>query len=101
MSNHPPLEKTIVKNILKFLNSLPNTRAKKIPGTQYSSGWPDIISVTDGTVVFIEVKRPKVGRITPLQQAELAAWAGAGAVTMVATSVAEVEDVLLATGVIA
>jgi hypothetical protein len=90
MSKAPPLEKTITNQILKYLNGLPRCRARKIPGGTYGGGWPDIICVRSGRAVFIEVKRPKVGRLTPLQEKELTLWHEAGAVCFVATSVDDV-----------
>jgi len=99
MAKTPPLEKTIVKNILAYLNDLPNTRARKIPGTQYSAGWPDIIAVTDGAVVFVEVKRPRIGRLTDLQRVELDLWQRAGAHCFVSTSVDELKMQMLQAGI--
>ena len=93
MSKHIPLEKTITNNILKYLNGLPDCRARKIPGGMYGGGWPDIIAVIEGQAVFIEVKRPGLGKKshpTPLQQAELDKWHEAGAIAFTATSVDDV-----------
>jgi len=90
MTQSIPLEKTITNQILKYLNGLPNCRARKIPGGTYGGGWPDIICVRSGVAVFIEVKRPKVGRLTALQEKEMVLWREAGAVCFVATSVDDV-----------
>jgi hypothetical protein len=81
----PPLEKTITNSIIKWLNTLDGTRARKMPSGPYGSGWPDIICVHHGLAVFIEVKRP--GKVpTPLQWAELNSWSTAGAECFVTTS---------------
>ena len=94
MTKKPPLESTITKNILKYLNGLPRCYARKIPGTRYGGGWPDIICVRNSVPIFIEVKRPKPMYRDPteLQQRELKSWAEAGAICWVVTSVDEVRD---------
>jgi hypothetical protein len=90
MTKAPPLEKTITNNILKYLNSLERCRARKIPGGMYGGGWPDIICVYRGRTIFFEVKRPKVGVLTALQERELQAWREVGALAFVVTSVDDV-----------
>ena len=86
-------EKSIVESILKYLNSLERTRARKIHGGPYMSGWPDILCVKDGRAYFFEVKRPQ-GKPTKLQLYELGEWSRAGAKVAVVTSVDEVRKVM-------
>ena len=86
-------EKSIVESILKHLNSLERTRARKIHGGPYMGGWPDILAVKDGQAYFFEVKRPG-GRPTKLQLYELDEWMSAGATVAVVTSVEDVRAVL-------
>jgi len=89
----PPLEKTITRNILKYLNNLPNCYARKVHGGKYQSGFPDIVCCRDGVAVFIEVKRP--GNVaTKLQEYELEKWCSAGAITIIAYSVEDVRKVM-------
>ena len=90
MTKHIPLEKTITNNILKYLNGLPDCRARKIPGGMYGGGWPDILCVYLGKAIFFEVKRPEVGRLTDLQKKELESWREVRADAFVVTSVKEV-----------
>lgn len=88
-----PTEKSIVNAILKYLNSLERTRARKIHGGPYMAGWPDILAVKDGQAYFFEVKRTG-GHPTKLQLYELGEWMSAGATVAVVTSVEDVRAVL-------
>jgi hypothetical protein len=88
-----PTEKSIVEAILKYLNSLEGTRARKIHGGPYMAGWPDILCVKDGQAYFFEVKRPG-GKATKLQLYELSEWMKAGAIVAIVTSVEDVRAVL-------
>lgn len=92
MSNtkKPPLEKTITRNIIKYLNTLPHTYARKLYSSRYSSGLPDVLAVRLGMAIFIEVKRPG-NKPTKMQLVELEKWKGAGAMTIVAYSVDDVK----------
>ena len=91
-----PLEKTIVKNIVDWLNTLPESNAQKVWGGGYTrSGEPDVDACVQGRTVKIEVKQPG-RRPTPLQKAALARWKAAGAVTGVATSLDEAKTLLAA-----
>jgi len=88
-----PRESSIQANILRYLNGLPGCRARNNHGSAFSgAGTPDITACYHGLHIEIEVKRPG-GQLTRLQAHELAKWAEAGAMTIVATSV---EDVKLA-----
>lgn len=88
-------EKTVVNQCLKYLNSLPRVRAKKIHGGVYMAGWPDVLAVAGGTAVFLEFKREGLNA-TPLQLRELQMWATAGAVAVVVHSLKEVKAALAA-----
>lgn len=76
MSTQP--ESNIVAAILKRLNAEPHTYARKVHGSRYSSGWPDIIGATHGRMFAIEVKQPGK-KATARQAHELAKWKLAGA----------------------
>ncbi len=79
-------EARIVNAILKALNGLPHTFAKKTHGSRYSVGWPDIMGVHRGTAFALEVKTA-TGKATPRQIRELAKWQLAGARVGVVRSV--------------
>jgi len=87
-------EVSIQSAILRYLNSIPGCRARNNHGGPYSgAGTPDITACFRGRHIEIEVKRPG-GKLTKLQAHELAKWAEAGAVTLVATSVEDVRKVI-------
>lgn len=81
-------ESTIVNAILRALNDLPQTYAKKTHGSRYSVGWPDIVGCHHGRMLAIEVKQP--GKHATMRQSyELAKWRAAGAIVAVAHDVDE------------
>lgn len=48
----------VVQPILRYLNSLPNTKAINIHGSVFCErGTPDIIGCTDGRTILLECKR--------------------------------------------
>ena len=87
------LEKTITRNILKYLNSLPGCRALKRPSGLFQGGEPDITACRYGRRIEIEVKRPG-GKATPRQAATLEKWERAGAVVGVVHSVVETRTMI-------
>ena len=99
--NKAPLEKTIQKNILRYLNSLPRCRARNhtASGPYNQSGEPDIDGCLNGRSLKIEVKRPGGSPLTDLQQKALQEWAHVGAITGVAYSVEDVQQILREHGV--
>lgn len=85
-----PLEKTIVTAIVKALKAHGVKWCLKTHGGQYqSAGIPDILTIAPdtGRLIGIEVKRPKIGRLTELQAAQLRRIEEAGGVAGVATDV--------------
>lgn len=96
MTKSVPLESTITKNILKYLNGLPRCYARKIPGTAYGGGWPDIFCARNGIPMFFEVKRPKpmYREPTELQKSEMQRWREAGVPCFVVTSVDSVREIM-------
>ena len=90
----PPLESSVVKSILKWLNDQPECYAVKTRGDNRQAGWPDIIGSWQGRFFAFEVKRPGSNRVTALQQATLAKWQGAKGITGVVHSVDEVKKLL-------
>ena len=90
----PPLEASVVKSILKWLNDQPGCHAVKTRGDNRQAGWPDIIGSWQGRFFAFEVKRPGSNRVTALQQATLAKWQGAKGIVGVVHSVDEVKQLL-------
>ena len=93
MKQHIPLEKTVVANIMKYLSSLPNCRAKKFHGTQFGQKELDIYGSLDGRAFFIEVKRPG-GKLSVIQEVEIDTWRSVGAIAGVAYGVDDVRKLL-------
>ena len=86
-----PLEKQIVNRIVKNANARPECYARKIHGSRYQAGFPDIIICQGGELLMVEAKQP--GRkATPLQLRELGRWQAAGAEAMVAFRWEDVEE---------
>jgi len=94
MKQHIPLEKAVVAAGLRFLNKLPDTYARKVAGSRYGSGWPDLIVCCKGRLLALEAKRPRIGKVSRLQRAELEKWRAAGAVATVFRSTDDLRDIL-------
>jgi|GEM_PF-1183517 len=89
-----PLERTIVKAILKYLNGLPHCLARKRWGGGMGVGGdPDVDACYRGRSLQLEVKRPGA-RPTALQLRRIEEWRKAGAVATVVTSVDQVRYVI-------
>ena len=98
MAKQTVRESTIVANIMKYLNGLPNCKAEKTHGGFYgNSGKPDITGCIKGRRFEIEVKTEK-GVISELQLVQLELWRKAGAVAFVAKSVEDVKGVFVFEG---
>ena len=88
MASQP--EGRIVKKIIDWIKGMEDwdSHARKVHGSRYSSGEPDIDACINGRSVKIEVKVP--GKVpTPQQMARLRKWESAGALCGWATSVEE------------
>lgn len=93
-------ERSITTAILRRLNGLEGVYLKKTHGGAYSgSGWPDVVGCAQGRFVAMEVKRPG-GRLTPLQESQLAHWRAAGAIADTVTSVGEAMGLLARHGAV-
>lgn len=88
-----PLEKETKKEVLKYLNSLPECYARGKHSNPFSKGWPDVLGSLRSVTLAFEVKQPGK-EATKLQEAELTKWFKAGAITGVVTSVADVERII-------
>lgn len=87
-------EKSILKAIIKYLDSIPGCKAEKRYNTPYGGGGkPDITACFHGRRIEIEVKAPG-SRLTKLQERELEDWERSGAVCVVAWSVEDVKKAI-------
>jgi len=90
-----PLESTIVKGILKFLNDLPGCAAEKVAGRSSSSGKADINGCYHGRMFRLEIKTPDHGNKASLkQEINLMRWKAAGAICAVCFNLTEVKKAL-------
>lgn len=88
------IEAVIVRDILKYLNSLPNCFAWKEHGGMYSTaGIPDIICCYNGRFIAFEVKGPR-GKTTKLQEKTIRDIQAAGGQAYVVRSVSEVQRIM-------
>ena len=86
-----PLEASIVKACLEYLNDLPRACFNKRHGARTRSGDPDIFGCLNGHHWEIEVKRQ--GQTpTKRQRARLIKWHDAGAVALWVTSVSQLKQ---------
>lgn len=91
----------VVAPILKYLNSLPNSKAINIHGGIYTErGTPDIIGCINGRLVAFECKRTEKEEPTPIQRWRLSEWIVAGAVVGGVSDLWQVKMILCLMGVI-
>ena len=90
----PPLEKTVVKKILAYIQSRGGF-AFKVHGSPFQKrGVSDILGCYRGRFIAFEVKRDSKGVATPLQINFLKKTRAAGGVAALVHSVEEVETIL-------
>ena len=88
------LERDIVRDILRYLRSLPGCWCFKAHGGMYAqSGIPDIIVCLGGRFVAFEVKTP-TGKLTMLQQSTLTKITNAKGYAYKVTSLQEVKEIV-------
>lgn len=97
-----PLEyRVAVTPILKYLNSLPNSKAINIHGGVYTErGTPDIIGCINGRTVAFECKRDDSTDLEEIQKWRLSEWIAAGAIVGGVSNVEQVQLILMLMGVI-
>ena len=79
-----PLEKEVIKILLKGLNAAPGCKAIKIHNSGYmESGTPDIIASIKGRMLLIEAKRDPSKNPTDIQEKRLNEWGMTGAMVSV------------------
>lgn len=86
-------ETSITKSLLTYLNSLPQCKAVKIHGNEFTCGQPDVFCCYRGQTIVIEVKN-EVGKTSKLQEVILAEWEKSGAIAVVVRSKAEVVELI-------
>lgn len=88
------LEKDIIKEIMKYLKTVPCCFAWKEHGGMYgTAGIPDIIACVDGRFYGFEVKT-ETGKPTGLQEATIRKILKAGGVAVIVRSVDEVRAIM-------
>lgn len=91
----------VVVPVLRYLNSLPRSKAVNVHGGIYTErGTPDVIGCVDGRTVAFECKRDAGEAPTRIQQWRLAEWLASGAVVGSVSSVDDVELILRLCGVV-
>ena len=91
----------VVVPILRYLNSLPDSKAINVHGGIYTErGTPDVIGSVGGRFVAFECKRSDAEEPTRIQLWRLSEWIQAGAVVGAVSSAADVELILRLMGVI-
>ena len=83
-------EKQVENHIKKWLTDNNYWHFKVHGGPFQRAGVPDIIACINGRFVGIEVKRPKGGRTSAIQEYNIDGITQSGGIAFVATSVAEV-----------
>lgn len=87
-------EQTLVDNIKKYLDSVPNLFYWKEHGGQFgTAGIPDIIVCYKGRFIAFECKR-KNDKLTILQKITLNKMLKAGGIALVVTDVKQVKEVI-------
>ena len=85
----------VVQPILKYLNSLPNTKAINIHGSVFCErGTPDIIGSTNGRTILLECKRSQTEEARKIQEWRMSEWKKAGAIVARVDNVDQVKDLL-------
>jgi len=91
LRQRPESEKTIQARIRRVLEDSGHF-VRKAHGNRFQVGWPDLLVVNKvHGCRWIEVKRPKTGRLTPGQRSEFEKWDAAGARIWVLTSVDQLD----------
>ena len=71
----------VVEPVLKYINSLPGSKAINIHGSVFSErGTPDVIGCIRGRMVAFECKRDAKEDLEKMQKWRLSQWISAGAV---------------------
>lgn len=92
---------SVVQPILKYINSLPQSKAINIHGSVFCErGTPDIIGSIKGRIVCFECKRDTTESLEDIQKWRLSEWIIAGAVVGAVSDVWQVQMILCLMGVV-
>lgn len=92
---------SVVKPILEYINSLPNSKAINIHGSIFSErGTPDVVGCIGGRFIAFECKRDDTEDLEQIQKWRLAEWLAAGAVVGGVSDVFHVKLILMLMGLI-
>lgn len=91
----------VVIPILKYINSLPQSKAINIHGSVFSErGTPDVLGCIKGRMVAFECKRDTTEDLEAIQKWRLSEWLMAGAVVGGVSDVSHVKLILALMGLI-
>lgn len=91
----------VVGPVLRYLNSLPRSKAINIHGSPFSErGTPDVIGCINGRLVAFECKRDDSEDLTKIQKWRLCEWIAAGAVVGGVSDLWHVQMILCLMGLI-
>lgn len=91
----------VVQPVLSYLNSLPESKAINIHGSDFSErGTPDVIGCVRGRMVAFECKRDTTEDLEEIQKWRLSEWIAAGAVVGGVSDISHVELILQLMGII-
>lgn len=96
-----PLEyDAVVVPIMKYLNSLPNSKVINIHGSIFTErGTPDIIGCINGRLIAFECKRSDDEEPSKIQKWRLSEWIAANAVVGSVSSLWQVQMILCLMGI--
>lgn len=91
----------VVDPVLKYINSLPRSKAINIHGSIFSErGTPDVIGCIQGRMVAFECKRDTEEDLEKIQKWRLSEWMSAGAVVGGVSDLDHVKLILQLMGVL-
>ena len=91
----------VVRPILRYLNSLPKSKAINIHGSVFCErGTPDVIGSIQGRTVAFECKRDTTEDLEDIQKWRLSEWIAAGAVVGAVSDVQQADMILRLMGLV-
>lgn len=91
----------VVRPLLRYLNSLPNSKAVNIHGSVFCErGTPDVLGCINGRMVAFECKRSTAETPEDIQMWRLSEWIAAGAVVGAVSDVQQADMVLRLMGLV-
>lgn len=91
----------VVVPVLRYLNSLPDSKFINIHGSVFCErGTPDVLGVIRGRMVLFECKRSAKEATEEIQEWRMRQWRAAGAIAECVSSVLQVQEILQREGVV-